>query len=324
MNLQKLFLDELKKASGQANSFVEQMASVLQLSTDSAYRRIRGETILSLEEVQKLCNHYHFSLDTLISPSPTQVVFRHRAIDHQHYTLLDWIKNLRRNLALMKDAEEKEIFFSGKDIPLLYYFQSRELEAFKMYFWMKSMFYYPPYQTGKYKRSLSPEEYMEVVSDVWQYYTEINSTEIWTEDCVNITLNQIEFYHASGFFDDPADALNLCDVLRSLLRKVREWATGEKKDDRSGKLQLYKNEILLADNTILFKVNNGRIVFIPHNMIEVISTKQEPYCEQVEKDILSYIDRSVLISTTGEKERSKFFNSMEAKINSAKQRMAEA
>src|SRR5688572_9326799 len=194
MKLQKHFLDELNTASHQANSLVAEMATILEVRTDSAHRRIRSVTVVSLEEVRKLCTHYEFSLDGLISPSPVQVVFRHRAIDHEHYTLLDWIKNLRRDLAFMKSAEQKEIFFSGKDIPLLYYFQSREMAAFKMYFWMKSMFYYPPYQTGKYKRTLIPEEYMEVASEIWRYYTEINSTEIWTEDCVNITLNQIEFY----------------------------------------------------------------------------------------------------------------------------------
>jgi hypothetical protein len=222
----------------------------------------------------------------------------------------------------MRVAEEKQILHSGKDIPLLYYFRSPEMAAFKMYFWMKSMFSYPEFQTGKYKRTLIPDEYLEVASDIWNNYSQIDSTEIWTEDCVNATLNQIEFYHTSGFFETAGQALDLCDIFSALLQDVRHWAAGEKKDGRSGKLHLYKNEILFADNTVLFKVNNRRIVFIPHSMIEVISTTQEPYCGQVEKDILSFIDRSVLISTTGEKERSKFFNLMDMKINNAKQRIA--
>jgi hypothetical protein len=321
MKLQQRFLEELKKASRSRQPFAEELASVLQISTDSTYRRIRGETVLSLEEVQKLCMHYRVSIDTMLSSGPEMVAFRHRPIDANGYTLLDFIKTLMRNLEKMKDAPENEILHSGKDIPLLYYFRSPEIAAFKIYFWMKSMFYYPDTVSGKFKHSLIGNEYFEVVSKVWEYYSSINSTEIWTEDSVNVTLNQIEFYHTCDFFEDPNEAAHLCDVFSQLLQEVRQWATVGIKDNKAGKLKLYKNEILFADNTVLFKVNNQRIVFIPHNMVEVISTTHESYCAQTEKDILSYVNRSVLISTTGEKERNKFFNSMDARIKSVKQRL---
>ncbi len=321
MKFQQRFLEEIKKASNHRITFADEIASVLQLSTDSTYRRIRGETVLSLEEVQKLCNHYRISLDNLLSPSPEIVVFRHRTIDYQGYTLLDWIKNLRHNLEMMQHATDKEILYSGKDIPLLYYFHSQDLAAFKMYFWMKSMFYYPEYQVGKYKMSVLQQEYLKVSEQIWDYYSHIDSTEIWTEDSVNVTLNQIEFYHNCGFFQDQNEGPHLCDVFALLLNKVRQWAMDGVKDKKKGKLMLYKNEILFADNTVLFKVDNRRIVFIPHSMVEVISTTQEPFCTQTEKDILSYVDRSVLISTTGEKERNKFFNSMLAKIKNTHDRL---
>lgn len=322
MDLQKRFLDELKKLSGRPGSFADEVAQVLGLSTDSIYRRMRGESVMSLEEVQKLCTHFHFSIDALLSPSPEIVNFRQRIISHDDYTLLDWTKTLRRNLASMCDAAEKNVWCSGKDIPVFYYLQSPELASFKMYFWMRSMFYYPAYQTGKYKHSLIAEEYLQVASEIWEYYSRIDSTEIWTEDGVDVTLNQIEFYHRCGFFEDPEEGLHLCEVLRSLLTKVKHWAVNGGKDDRSGKLMLYKNEILLADNTILFKVNNQRIVFIPHSMLAVISTTHQSYCEQTEKDIRSYVDRSAVLSRTGEKERNIFFNALDARITAAQERMA--
>jgi len=186
---------------------------------------------------------------------------------------------------------------------------------------MKSMFDYPSFQAVKYQGPAMMEEYMETGSEIWHYYKQIDSTEIWTEDCVNVTLNQIEFYHACGFFQDPDGALHVCDVFRALLNQVRQWSVSGIKTDGKGILRLYKNEILFADNTVLFKVNDQRIVFIPHNMIEVISTKEQLYCEQTERDMLSYVDRSVAISATGEKERNRFFNSLDAKIVQAKERI---
>jgi hypothetical protein len=321
MKLQQRFLEELKKSSHHKNTFADEIAALLHISPDSAYRRIRGETVLGLEEVQKLCNHYRVSIDSMLAPKPETVVFRHRAIGYEGYTILDWLKSLMRNLEKMTHAREKNILHSGKEIPLLYYFQSREMAAFKIYFWMKSMFLDRAYQSEKFRKSLIPEEYLEVVDKVWEYYSAIDSTEIWTEDSVNVTLNQIEFYHSRGFFEDAQQGVQLCDLFSALLQQVREWASAGSKGVEGGKLMLYKNEILFADNTVLFRVGHRRIVFIPHSMIEVISTTHESYCEQTEKDMLSYIDRSELISVTGEKERNKFFNAMQARIRSTRERV---
>lgn len=321
MKLQQRFLEELKKSSNQKNIFADEIAALLQISPDSAYRRMRGETVLALEEVQKLCNHYRVSIDSMLTPTPEMVVFRRRTIGYEGYTILDWLKSLMRNLEKMTLAREKNILHSGKEIPLLYYFQSREMAAFKIFFWMKSMFSDSTFQAEKFRMSLIPKEYLDVVDKVWEYYSSIDSTEIWTEDSVNVTLNQIEFYHNSGFFEDPHQSAHLCDLFSTLLDHVRGWASEGSKGPEGGKLMLYKNEILFADNTVLFKVDNRRIVFIPHSMIEVIMTTQEPYCEQTEKDMLSYVDRSMLISTTGEKERNRFFNSMQARIKGTRERL---
>ncbi|MEE9462374.1 MAG: hypothetical protein V3V53_11120, partial [Bacteroidales bacterium] len=39
-------------------SFVDEIAELLEISNDSAYRRIRGEKALSLFEVKKLCQRF--------------------------------------------------------------------------------------------------------------------------------------------------------------------------------------------------------------------------------------------------------------------------
>lgn len=48
-------------------SMVDEVAAILDVSTDSAYRRIRGEKPLSLEEIHRLCTHYSLSLDNLLN-----------------------------------------------------------------------------------------------------------------------------------------------------------------------------------------------------------------------------------------------------------------
>src|SRR5436190_24357611 len=67
IQLQQFFFQHIKSKLPPHLSFVDEVAEHLNISTDSAYRRIRGEKPISLEEVQKLCSHFRISLDHLLN-----------------------------------------------------------------------------------------------------------------------------------------------------------------------------------------------------------------------------------------------------------------
>jgi len=107
---------------------------------------------------------------------------------------------------------------------------------------------------------------------------------------------------------------------QEMVDHLRECATLGSKDGE-GKFTLYKNEILISDNTIFFKMGDKRVTFITHNTMNLLTTAQESFCQQTEDYITNLINKSNLISLTGEKERNRFFNKMGEKINSVKQSM---
>ncbi|MDH4296849.1 MAG: hypothetical protein OEV74_11250, partial [Cyclobacteriaceae bacterium] len=55
-SIQSAFLEQIRKRLRPNVSFADALADALSISRDSAYRRIRGETVLSLDEVKILCN----------------------------------------------------------------------------------------------------------------------------------------------------------------------------------------------------------------------------------------------------------------------------
>ena len=79
----------------------------------------------------------------------------------------------------------------------------------------------------------------------------------------NVTLRQIEFYHECGFFAEPEYAVRLCDEYLSLVKEIRSWATVGYKEKPEYKFNLYKNDLLIADNTIFFRMGDKRVTFIP-------------------------------------------------------------
>ena len=93
-------------------SLVEDIAELLEISNDSAYRRIRGEKPLSLQEVAKLCRHYSFSVDELLgSCLINSVTFQTNMLDQENYSFLDWMRSLLSNALKTSSIDEAEAIF---------------------------------------------------------------------------------------------------------------------------------------------------------------------------------------------------------------------
>ena len=75
-NIQSSFLEQIRSKLAPNLSFVDELAELLSISRDSAYRRIRGETVLSLDEVAVLTKHFSVSVDDFLSPSNDRVSFQ--------------------------------------------------------------------------------------------------------------------------------------------------------------------------------------------------------------------------------------------------------
>ena len=185
---------------------------------------------------------------------------------------------------------------------------------------MKSVLNYPELQTKKFSSSLIRNELLAIGRKIAAIYNKVPSVELWSDETTNVTLKQLEFYQESGFFTNSSDAATVFEQYIQMIRDIKECAAqGYKQQDVP--FSLYKNEILIADNTVLYKMGDKKTVYISHNITELLMTRHETFSDQTEGFINNLQSRSVLISTTGEKERNKFFNRMEEKIEAVKKRI---
>ncbi len=73
--VQQIFFQHVKSNMAVHLSLVDEVAELLNISNDSAYRRIRGEKPLSFEELKRLCEHYRISLDQLFHLNNNSFLF---------------------------------------------------------------------------------------------------------------------------------------------------------------------------------------------------------------------------------------------------------
>jgi plasmid maintenance system antidote protein VapI len=315
-NIQTIFLGQIRKTLPDNVSFPDELAEILNVSRDSAYRRIRGETVLSLDEVKKLYDQYGLSIDAIISPESNMVLINHQAVDY-NYSLREWLKSFIADLEQAHSSKEPELIFAAKDIPVFNYFRFPELAAFKLFVWSKSVLKDPQYEHLLYTPDALPKEILSDTTRAWQLYSSLPTTEIWSDEIINATLKQIEFYHECEYFAQRNMAAQLYDHLFELIRQKREEAAEGKKSE-GGALQLYQNEILIPDNTIFARIHNQQVVYINYNTMDSLTTQQAPFCEKTEVYMNNLIKNSALISATAEKERNRFFNKIEEKIKASR------
>lgn len=318
-NIQSSFLDQIRKLVPPHLSLADELAEVLKISRDSAYRRIRGETVLSLDEAKKLYDRYGVSLDALFSADSNMVHFFHRALTLE-YPLSHWLGSVSRNLETISSIESSELIFAAKDLPVFRYFRMPELGAFKMFFWLKCVIKDPQYVNRQFEPDAVPREMVQTAVRAWEHYSRVPCIEIWSDEAINDSLKQIGFFLECGFFVNPAFARDLCDQLIDVLKHARQQAT-DGKNSAGGEYKLYENEILIADNTIMARMDKKRVVYINYNSLNLLTTFQESFVEKTEGYLSNLIKNSTLISATAEKERNKFFNKLTGRLEDFKSKI---
>src|SRR5687768_13549794 len=99
--LQQQIFRQIKAKLPPHLSMVDEVAHILNVSTDSAYRRIRSEKALSLEEVYKLCVHYQVSFDQLFNFQSGTFLFQGEFVQDFDFNFHKHINNIDQQLKYM-------------------------------------------------------------------------------------------------------------------------------------------------------------------------------------------------------------------------------
>lgn len=322
---QHLFFQHIKSLLPSHMSMVDEIAELLDISNDSAYRRIRGEKPITLEEIKILCVHFKISLDHLLHLNSESIIFSGKLADPKTFNFESYLQNFLEQHMVINTFKERELLILPKDVPVYHYYLYPELAAFKYFFWMKTILHYPDYSKAKFDISQLSQGLLITGEKILAEYNKIPSTEIWNVENINTTLRQIEYYKETGVFKSTDDVLKIYDCLEKILDHVELQAETGFKMTASGNnpiqgapFNLYINDFILGDNTYMPILNNTKIVYLSHCFLNYMSTSNLEFAEYNYKHFQNVLHKSTLISIVGEKERRRFFNRMRESIHKRK------
>lgn len=313
-NTQQNFFSLIKEKLPQHVSLVDELADLLKISNDSAYRRIRCEKMLTLDEIKILSNQYGISLDSLFNSTIQSVTFNYKAIDSSAFTFENYLTSILDDLKSFDGMDNVHLVYVAKDIPMFHNFQFTEMAAFKMYFWLKTVVNLPDYESRLFDVKEIDQNTIELGRQIIELYNKIPSIEVWTDETVNSLINQLEYCWESGLFKEKQDAVLLCEQINALFMHIQKQAEqglkygyDKKAIGTPGNFQLYYSEVMISNNSILAHMGNAKVAYLSHNTLNFMITNNVSFCEDTDKWIKNVIRKSTLISGVAEKQRHRFF-----------------
>lgn len=323
--MQEQFITLLKAKSNDTISFVEEVASVLDIGYDAAYRRINLKTSLSLEETVKLARHYKVSLNNLFEVGNTNSILAEispRPNNEQGLEL--WFKQSLNNLIPLTKIKNAEITWSGKDISLFRSLTDSYLTRYKMYVWLKDL------NVEMIKSKITFDDWMKTIPDsllqsaieLGSIYKHININELWNDITVNGSLQQILYYFEAGLVTKDI-ALKICDDIHDVINNIEKETIQQTINelDNENFFHLYKHDLHTLTNTMMIVTPYQKVFFTPFTVLSYFKVEHKDTCNMMYEFLQRQMSNAKLMATSGERDRTIFFKTIHQKISIAKERI---
>ena len=311
-NNQLVFFDMIKKVPHKGNALVNVVADLLGIGPDAAYRRMRGDKPVTLEETIILCRHFNISLNSLIGLDNYNL----HPLENIKYIdgFSSFVKTLSNNIENTKLSDKCEMIMSAVDVPMLHIMVFKELTLFKLFSWSKNAYDFKGAFETFVKEINTDEFFNDDYKKILNNYQLIPSTEICTDNINDTILNLISYHYEMKHFNDKTTPLLLCEQLLCILNTIQNRAVKGTKGANNTPFKLYIGETDISNTLIFFKSEEKSTCMVRLYDINGISISDENFCRETENWLTKSIQQASLISGTSVRERFNFFNAQKEKI----------
>jgi len=331
MNYQDFVFDKIKTSQGDNKDWIDQIGETLNISKSAVYKRLKGDTSLSMDDLVLLMQTFKFSFDDVVFREKKQVGFLFPYKNREIKSFIDYIEPLKQFVIGANQLPEKQVQYATNEFHFFFYLHDRDLTYFKFYMFAKSVWNLNSYK-GKPFCLDDFSEWVLMEKDIdmiLKSYYQISNVEIWNGNVLANTLNQIKYALQSGFFTNPEDALLLCDKLENMINHVSKMAElgkkfliGQDPDLIDARIQMYHNEITYTSNILLLESPQvSQLYFAFDNPNYIMS--DEPKLIEYTHDWFERIKRNALpISESANRNRRAFFGMIRRNIDLTREQIA--
>jgi hypothetical protein len=245
-----------------------EIGSLLSLTPSATYRRLSGDTYLSIEELLNLTTHFGISFEQLTNS--LAVSFELPSLQNYPQNIGDYLNQIEAHLIELTSFPECKMRFAALEVPFYYYLSFPPLAAFKFYMWGRTLWQADNRNHDKFhfqKMSKNPN-FRNQIEKMAALSNQIQTEEIWNSNMLDITLNQIQYCLSAGLFQNPEEANQLVEEMRNLIKHLENITVNGQKTTHQPKQyhKIYYNELFQHGMFILTETPKTKKFFYTFNI----------------------------------------------------------
>lgn len=326
--LQLTLFDKIRVVLPAHVSLVDEVSGILGISNDSAYRRIRNEKQLHVEEFFLLCRHFRISADELLGIDTSQVYFDYYRLNEKSFSFENYLEAIYVDLKNLCNQGNPYVYLIFNELNIFQILLLPLLAGFKFFFWSKSNLGFSDYTESLFSADHVSSRIRKLCNDIEQLYIQVPTAEFISTEALSSMLKQLCFYYEAGFFKSKNDVRMLCDELSELLRHLKKqaelgfkFAYGCEPIGIEGSYKLYLNDLVIVDNTVIAISDKSVSSYITNNVINLLVSHNKDFCEQNLNWANILVGNSTLISGAAERDRNRYFKQMDDQIQQLKEKI---
>lgn len=297
------FLKQLHGKLPANQKLADAIADILAISKSEAYKKITGKALLTLPQIQLLCDHFNVNFAIHGQQNRNSSIISFAPFHTGKIGVKQYVSSLEKFLQEIAESNQRKLLCATDDIPLFHLFQYPELTAFKLHFWQMRVIDKAPF---KFKMNDWVPSVLNPAAHMHELYLQIPSVEVWTKTSLLNTLEQIKYAAETGIITDKKFGRLICAQLREALSNIEVYAVNRSKQLNNEVLFDWYFYDIIGTITYLAEMDGRLATYVRFNTFNTIREENGPLCTEVNHWLHSLIQDATGFSGQGSVQRNKY------------------
>lgn len=303
-------LNQLRNKIPQNSKLVSKLVDILPLEKMAVYRRLRQEVPFTFEEIVVIAKEFNISLDSMLGvEAKITLPFRVQSVENSETVEIDYLM-LDAYLQVIKNIvsdSKGEISLVSNLLPQLLYTGFKYIYQFYYFKWQ----YYsvPIKQAKSYHEIVFPDRLTQFIEDIFNYSKDLKSVYyILNNGIFQDFINDVNYFNTIRLIKDE-DVLHIKEDLFLFLDYMETIATKGFVNDPKNNVYIFISDTKIDTSYYFVDTQTSiRFALIWSFIFNSILVFDEEKIKLVKHRIQSIIRTSTLLSVTGEKQRTMYFD----------------
>lgn len=324
---QQLFLERLASRFSSRSELVQKVAKVLHVGRDAVYRRLRGDTALTADELMLLADVFELRMQIGGRQRERSPTLRYPDGRHTMHDEFDHFIHLQLRLSEMKKLPGVHFDFASPELPMYYELSTPMLRSFKIFMFGITTWNLSSWKGLDFSPELISEPLHGIVEQIIYDHYQLPARELWSIGILDVTLRQVNYLAQVGRFADRdhlfqiyEELSTIVDHLEDMVRTGKRFPMGTRPTAESPDFRVYHNELCNTSNVVLVKSDTNSYLFTTLVTPNYVASADPALKNEVQQWFDNLVEHGNALHSEAGKYATQYFGYLRRQIKEQKQR----